>query len=255
MEDAATYTYKLTMTVVVCNFCKMEAFRIQDEPDEGMPGDKATLADSIRRALADEIFSGEIEINHRLDEQELADRFKVSRTPVREALRQLATAGLVEIKPRRGAVVVPSDPELIGQAFEAAAELEALAAGKAAMRASLSEMVDLQELFEVCDAAVNAEGPERYSSANREFHDRIGELSGNVSLVAATRIVRIQTAPFQRARFSQLDERRQSQTEHAEILSAICRQDSDAAARAMKEHILRASLYAISRKRTHGDKL
>lgn len=249
------YTYKLTIAVVVCNFCEMEAFKIQEEPEEELPGDKATLADSIRRALADEIFSGEIEINHRLDEQELADRFKVSRTPVREALRQLATAGLVEIKPRRGAVVVPSDPELIGQAFEAAAELEALAAGKAAMRASLSEMVDLQELFEVCDAAVNAEGPERYSSANREFHDRIGELSGNVSLVAATRIVRIQTAPFQRARFSQLDERRQSQTEHAEILSAICRQDSDAAARAMKEHILRASLYAISRKRTHGDKL
>ncbi|MEP3276413.1 MAG: GntR family transcriptional regulator [Stappiaceae bacterium] len=230
----------------------MTVYKIQNEPLEGSAEDKATLADSIRRVLADEIFSGEIKINHRLDEQDLADRFKVSRTPVREALRQLATAGLVEIKPRRGAVVVPSDPELIGQAFEAAAELEALAAGKAAMRASLSEMVDLQELFENCEAAVEAAGSEPYSSANRKFHDKIGELSGNVSLVAATRIVRIQTAPYQRARFSQPDERRQSQSEHAEILNAICRQDSVAAVRAMKEHILRASLYAISRKRTGG---
>lgn len=233
----------------------MSIIKIQESPENGFPEDKSTLADSIRRTLADEIFSGEIKINHRLDEQDLANRFNVSRTPVREALRQLATAGLVEIKPRRGAVVVPSDPELIGQAFEAAAELEALAARKAAMRASLSEMVDLQELFETCDAAVSADGPEQYSSANRRFHDKIGELSGNVSLVAATRIVRIQTAPYQRARFSQEDERRQSQSEHAEILNAICRQDADAAARTMKEHILRASLYSISRKRTNGNNI
>ena len=98
----------------------MDVIRMQDEPIRGLPESRVILADSIRRTLADEIFSGAIKVNHRLDEQELADRFKVSRTPVREALRQLATAGLVEIKPRRGAVVVPSDPELIGQVFEAA---------------------------------------------------------------------------------------------------------------------------------------
>ncbi|MEM7461507.1 MAG: GntR family transcriptional regulator [Pseudomonadota bacterium] len=231
----------------------MKLINIHNQESNEDIEDKGTLADSIRRTLADEIFSGEIKINHRLDEQELADRFKVSRTPVREALRQLATAGLVEIKPRRGATVVPLDPEIIGQAFEAAAELEALSAGKAAMRASLSEMVDLQALLEACEAAVSSESAEHYSSANREFHDKIGELSGNASLMAATRIVRIQTAPYQRAQFSQMDERRQSQSEHEQILNAICRQDSEAAAQAMKEHILRASLYALSRQRTEGN--
>lgn len=207
----------------------------------------STLGDAIRRRLADEILSGAFEINQKLDEQSLADKFGVSRTPVREAIRQLSSAGLVEIRPRRGAVVVPVDPIKIGQAFEAAAELEALAAKWAASRANLLEKGKLTDAFEACNQALETNSPEAFATANRLFHDTIGAIAKNESLTAATRVVRVQTAPFQRAEFQSADERERAQSEHAEILSAICRQDGDEAHRAMKDHVLRASLSALRR--------
>ena len=231
----------------------MSIYRIQT--DDSLAHDSAdTLADSIRRQLADDILDGQFSINHRLDEQEIADRFDVSRTPVREALRQLASAGLVEIKPRRGAIVVAVEPSKIGQSFEAAAELEGLAAGWAAARASMVEMVQLTEAFEACDQALGVDDADAFATANRNFHDTIANLAKNESLTAATRLVRVQTAPFQRVRFHLEDERRMSQSEHAEILKAVCQQDSDAAKRAMKNHILRASLSALRSWPGEGDK-
>ncbi len=204
-----------------------------------------TLSDSIRRHLADEILAGRFPVNHRLDEQELAAKFEVSRTPVREAIRQLASAGLVDIRPRRGAVVVSVDPDKIGQAFEAAADLEALSAGWAAMRATLVEMTELIDLHEMCAGAITGATPDEFAAANREFHDKIADLARNESLKSATRLVRVQTAPFQRAQFQSAQERERSQKDHGEILAAICNQDRQAAERAMKNHILRASLAAL----------
>lgn len=207
----------------------------------------STLGDVIRRRLADAILSGAFEINQKLDEQSLAKKFGVSRTPIREAIRQLSSAGLVEIRPRRGAVVVPVDPIMIGQAFEAAAELEALAAKWAATRANLLEKGKLTEAFDACNEALALGDPEAFATANRLFHETIGTIAKNDSLTAVTRVVRIQTAPFQRAEFQSADERERSQSEHSEILSAICRQHGDEAHRAMKDHILRASLSALRR--------
>ena len=220
---------------------------ILDEAPWGELDPGSTLGDAIRRRLADAILAGAFEINQRLDEQSLANKFGVSRTPVREAIRQLSAAGLVEIRPRRGAVVVPVDPIKIGQAFEAAAELEALAAKWAATRANLLEKGELTEAFDACKEALELEDPEAYATANRLFHDTIGAVAKNESLAAVTRLLRVQTAPFQRAEFQSADERERSQSEHREILSAICRQDGDEAHRAMKDHILRASLSALRR--------
>ncbi len=219
---------------------------IQESDEAWGPLDESsTLGDSIRRRLADLILAGQFAINQRLDEQEIADRFGVSRTPVREALRQLASAGLVEIRPRRGAIVVPVDRARIGQSFEAAAELESLLAGWAAIRGTLVEKGELVELHNACEGLVENDDPIAFADANRQFHNKIAELAKNESLTAATRLVRVQTAPFQRAQFQSAEERRRSNEEHAEILTAICRQDSDGAKTAMKNHVLRASLAAL----------
>ncbi len=111
-----------------------------DPPDGGGPasrfarGDGRTLAETIRLQLADEIIRGVLAPGAILDETALAGRFHVSRTPVREAIRQLAASGLVESRAHRGSVVAwPSHERLIGM-FEAMAELEALCAGLAAAR-------------------------------------------------------------------------------------------------------------------------
>ena len=222
------------------------------EPNWGELDPKSTLGDSLRRRLADMILAGDLPINHRLDEQEIADRFNVSRTPVREAIRQLASAGLVEIRPRRGAVVVPVDEEKVGQAFEAAAELESLLAGWASIRGSLIEKGELKKLHDDYVTNANPEDAEAFATMNRQFHDKIAKLAKNEALLMATRLVRVQTAPFQRAQYKSAEECRLSIEDHGKILKAICRQDSEGAKSAMKNHILRASLVALRANRLTG---
>lgn len=204
-----------------------------------------TLADTIRRAIADEILAGEFEIGARLDEVELAKRFDVSRTPVREAIRQLASAGLVTIRPRRGAVVEPIDGNRVSQGFEAAAELEALASRWAALRGSLIDRGTLCKLNEQCRLAVDDADPKVFAAANREFHNKIGSLARNESLSEALRFVRIQIAPFQRAHLGSREERQSSFQEHDVIAEAIVHGRANDAAEAMRKHILRAGLSTL----------
>jgi DNA-binding GntR family transcriptional regulator len=107
------------------------------------------LSDQIRNVLTDEIASGVLPPGMGLDEQDLADRFGASRTPVREALRQLAVTGLVEIRPRRGVIVTQTTPERIMEMFEMSAEIEAMCVRIARItpleRGRLIEMHDASE--------------------------------------------------------------------------------------------------------------
>ena len=204
-----------------------------------------TLANAIRRRLADQILNGDFASDSRLDENELANQFGVSRTPVREALRQLDTAGLVELRPRRGAKIVPVDKERISYAFEAAAELEALTAYWAASRATLIEKKQLETLHLEGEKALEKNDPELFAKANRRFHHMISECARNPVLAKSVAGVRVQTAPFQKAQFARKEKISASQREHEQILTAICFQDPEAARQCMKEHILRASLLAL----------
>src|SRR3954447_20599757 len=102
------------------------------EMDEDGPG--MLLSERIRVALADDITSGALVPGFTLDEQQIGDRYGASRTPVREAIRQLAAVGLVEMRPRRGAVVAGFTTERIVEMFEMAAEIEAMCVRLAAHR-------------------------------------------------------------------------------------------------------------------------
>lgn len=204
-----------------------------------------TLANVIRRRLADRIFNGEFPPRSKLDEKELAAHYGVSRTPVREALRQLDAAGLVEVRPRRGAIIVPVDKEGIAYAFEAAAEMEGLAASWAASRATLIERSELEQIHKEGEAACLKNDAEWFANVNRHFHDKISEMARNPSLAEAVWSVRVKTAPHQKAQFSREERINASQKEHAQIVNAICFQDVDAAKRFMKEHVLRASLWTL----------
>src|SRR5258708_11803034 len=103
-----------------------------------------TRAETIRQRLADDILRGVYPPGARLDESGLAKRFNLSRTPVREALRQLTSAGLVEVRPRRGVIVsLPTDSAL-AQMFEGLGGLEASCVRLAAQRVSPAERVRLE---------------------------------------------------------------------------------------------------------------
>ena len=212
-----------------------------ETPEQG-----STLADMIRRQLADEIMSGELGLDHRLDESELAKRFNVSRTPIREALGQLAATGLVQLRPRRSAIVAPVDAGTVSEAYEAAAEMEGVTAGFSAMRGTLLEKQQLAQLNAVCEQLIEDGDYESFATANRDFHNLIAKIARNQSLAAATMFVRIQIAPFQRFQFHSREERRQSSLEHHRIVDAIISKDADSAQCEMRNHILRAGISAVA---------
>jgi DNA-binding GntR family transcriptional regulator len=199
---------------------------------------RRTRAEELRLQLADEIVRGLIAPGAGLDETELARRFGVSRTPVREAIRQLAASGLVEVRAHRGAVVArPSEERLIGM-FEAMAELEALCAGLAAARMTPAERAELEAAHEQLRGLLREGDPQRYHEVNESFHAVIYAGAHNSYLAEMTYDTRKRVQPFRRAQFRNLGRLAKSHTEHDRVVVAILRGDRDGAATAMREHIM-----------------
>ena len=115
-----------------------------------------TLADKLAAAIADGILNGTLPPGERLDEVGLAEQHGVSRTPVREALRQLAMSGLIDMRPRKGAIVSKATPEEIESLFVAMAEIEATCARLAAMSMTPIERRRLQARHEAMMALASA---------------------------------------------------------------------------------------------------
>jgi DNA-binding GntR family transcriptional regulator len=115
-----------------------------DTPN-GEPGRDA-LVDQIAAAIRRRIMSGEITIGAQLRQAELAHELGVSRTPVREALRQLQTSGLIEVVPNRGAVVRVPAPWEVREAYEVRAELEGLACERAVSQINDAEVQQLRDV-------------------------------------------------------------------------------------------------------------
>ena len=200
---------------------------------------RRTLADELRLALADDIVRGVLVPGAALDETELARRFGVSRTPVREAIRQLAASGLVEVRPHRGAVVArPSEERLLGM-FEAMAELESLCAGLAAERMSPAERGALETVHEELRALIQGGDPQRYHEVNEAFHAAIYAGTHNAYLAEMTHATRSRVQPFRRAQFRNLGRLAKSHLEHDNVVLAILRGDRSGAAGAMRLHIMK----------------
>src|SRR5215813_8929634 len=112
------------------------------------------LVDKLAAELQARVLSGELPSGTRLRQETLAEQFGVSRTPVREALRKLQASGLVELQPRRGALVRRHSACEIRDAYEVRAELESLAAGLAAERIRPEQLDRLHEALEQFENAL-----------------------------------------------------------------------------------------------------
>ena len=132
-----------------------------------------TIAARVEERLVDAILRGELAPGSKLDEQTLAARFNVSRTPVREALRQLLASGLVESIPRRGAVVTTFGPERLSQLYEAIGELETLCARLAAQRMTAIERKELELALAPLRQAAAAGDRDDYLARSDTLHDVI----------------------------------------------------------------------------------
>ncbi|CAN7694293.1 GntR family transcriptional regulator [Bradyrhizobium sp. LjRoot220] len=212
--------------------------------------DKVTRAEELRLQLADEIVRGVLAPGSGLDETDIARRFSVSRTPVREALRQLVASGLVEARAHRGAVVAQPSIERLTEMFEAMAELEALCAGLAAERMPAVERQKLEAVHEELRVLSYAGNPERFHEVNERFHNAIYAGSQNGYIAEMTLATRVRVQPFRRAQFRNLGRLAKSHAEHDRVVVAIMRGDKTGAAAAMRDHIelVRGEyeLYAVS---------
>jgi DNA-binding GntR family transcriptional regulator len=210
---------------------------VKDTPASAGNGRK-TLAEELRLQLADEIVRGLIAPGASLDEMELARRFGVSRTPVREAIRQLDASGLVEARAHRGAVVARPSAERLAGMFEAMAELEALCAGFAAERMAGAERERLEVSHESLRALIHSGDPQRFHEMNEAFHGVIYAGAHNAYLAELALATRSRVQPFRRAQFRNLGRLAKSHVEHDRVVVAIMRGDREGAAAAMHAHII-----------------
>lgn len=198
------------------------------------------LADDVCRRIADEIVLGNLAPGSRLDEVSLAARFNVSRTPVREALKQLAIMGLVDTRPNRGSVVAELTVDQLDQMFEAIGELEAACARHAALRMTEEDRTRMRELHAEGRAAMQAGDIDRYDAANLELHATIIRGCYNPVLIELATSLRHRVSPFRRTQFRNLERMGESFEEHSVIVEAILAHDVITTYREMRSHLLSA---------------
>ena len=210
---------------------------------------KITKAYEIQKAIANDIVHGRRVPGTALDETLLAREFEVSRTPIREAIRQLEMTGLVEARPHRGAVVCDVPPERLDDMFAVMLEFEALCARLAAAAMTAEERQALRGMHEASAALVKAEQSDAYASLNDAFHDAIYDGSHNGFLAETTRQVRFRLSPFRTVQLEGRGRLARSFDEHERIVAAIERSDAAAAEAEMRTHlaVVRDSVDEIDR--------
>jgi DNA-binding GntR family transcriptional regulator len=196
-----------------------------------------TLSETIRQTLADDILQGVYPPGARLDEMRLAKRFNLSRTPVREALRQLIPTGLVEMRPHRGAIVSLPGEATLAEMFEVMEEMEACCARLAAQRISPAERAEIENVHKQSAIAVETNDRDRYRKLNFSFHDVIYRASHNEFMVSTALTIRQRIAPFRRAQFDIKNRLAKSYDEHGAIMRAIVDGDADSASETMRAHV------------------
>lgn len=195
-------------------------------------------ADAIREALEQMIVSGAFASGERLDEVRLAEKFNVSRTPLREAFQALAASGLVDLVPNRGAFArVPGFAELV-EMFEVMAEFEALCGRLAARRMTPARLAALRETLVACEAAVQAGDADAYYHENERFHSLIYAASGNGFLAAEAQRLHRRVQPFRRLQLRVQGRLARSLAEHRRIIDALAQGDSIAAEAALRQHVM-----------------
>jgi DNA-binding GntR family transcriptional regulator len=197
----------------------------------------STQTERLAGGIAESILSGEFQPGLRLDEHMLAERYGVSRTPVREALRQLASTGLIDVKPRRGATVADATSAQLETLFAAMAEIEAACARLAAMSMTPIERRRLQSTHEAMAAFIPRDERDAYAAANIAFHTLIYSGAHNAILTEFATGLRRRLAPFRRAQFRTEGRISRSHAEHGAVVKAILACDAIAAHAAMFHHM------------------
>ena len=207
---------------------------MQEPEDED---DDRSLAGQIARTLAGQIVSGTLKPGARLRQDEIAQAFRASHVPVREAFRRLDAQGLVVTEPRRGVRVATLDPSDVIEVTEMRAALEALALRHAMRKLQPSDIERAREALQAC---VGQSDVTVWEVANRRFHDALTAPCALPRLLAAISDLHRVSARHLFATWQSLDWQPRSDDEHRAILSAVEDKRTERACKLLNDHILAA---------------
>ncbi len=197
------------------------------------------LYEDVAERLREQIFAHELAPGSWLDEQSLALEFGISRTPMREAIKVLASEGLVTTKMNKGAYVTEVDRRDLEQIFTVLSLLEGQAAQETALKATEVQLTRLDDLHHRLEKAAADRDLEQFFEINVKFHDMIQEIAGNKwmngVIVDLRKVLKLQ----RRDSLSRSGRLLSSLIEHREILQAILKRDPLAAEAAMRKHLAR----------------
>ena len=192
------------------------------------------LYQEVAELLRERIFSHELVPGSWIDELKLAEEYGISRTPLREALKVLASEGLVTMKVRRGAYVTEVSDTDLSDVYHLLALLESDAAGVVAEKATPAQIKELQSLHGELEKAVG--NRERFFALNEAFHMRLLEIANNRwrnQMVADLRKVMKLNRHNSLLKSGRIEE---SLAEHQAIMAALAARDAEACAQRMREH-------------------
>jgi DNA-binding GntR family transcriptional regulator len=195
------------------------------------------LSAQIVRVLSQEMASGKLAPGRQLKEEVLCERFDASRTPVRDALKQLSAQGLVELRPRQGAFVVQLTIDRLAAMFETMGYLEAACAALAARRHTADDLRELAKVHTACVQAAAEQDAELFYSANARFHECIYRASHNPHLEGQTLELRNRVEAYRREVTFHPGLMNLSIREHEAVLQAITAMDEDIASSRMRQHL------------------
>jgi DNA-binding GntR family transcriptional regulator len=192
----------------------------------------------IREALEDAIVSGRFAPGAKLDPEALAREFDCSRTPIREALQQLEASGLVRVAAKRGTFVSEWTVDELAERFEVMAELEAICARLAARRITEAELAELEAAHEACRRESEAGDIDAYYAENSTFHHCIYRATHNAFLEREASRLHAVLQPYRRMQLQVRNRMARSLAEHDAVMAAIRAGDDQAAAEAMRNHVV-----------------
>lgn len=199
--------------------------------------DMGNIRDSVFSILRNAILDGKLEPGQRLVERRIAEQLKISRTPVREAIRQLQLEGLVIYIPRKGVIVSEFDKESIKEIQLIRAVLEALGCSIAAEKISDKELEHLNAIVKQMSDGSHKNDSVKLSSLNGKFHECIRKAANSPRLYGMTSTLSEYVDKFTRLTYTSASRIEEAIAEHNKIIDALSKHDSSAAHDVMKIHV------------------
>ena len=198
--------------------------------------DHLTLRERIVSTIRNAVINGQLKPGARIAETEFAERFRISRTPIREAFRQLETEGFITVQPRKGAIVASFSEQDVSNFYDLRMVLEGYAARAATMTLTEEEIDRLEALIKMMDAASTKKDLRKALELHNEFHDIFLRAAGNDRL---HQIVQMMTSQLQRYRLILAPGKIEGSIEqHKEIVEAFRKRDSALAEKLVQKNAL-----------------